>query len=430
MQNIQTIIGPTVFADGVSMARIAFDIDSGFIISVDRNNIIPAKSDNYIYSGDCLIFPGMGDIHIHAREDASQKNIYKEDFFSCCEAAINGGVAHVADMPNNPIPPIDDVSYKNKLALTLKHKLPILLYAGIGPNTNPLSVRVPYKAFIGPSIGDLFFKNNDELDLAINRYRGLDVSFHCEDPIILENHKSDADHFKRRPIEAETLATDFALHLIEKYQLKGKLCHYSSGKGLDAIIKAKNKGINVVTEVTPQHLFFSEEKIMNERPQDAVLFQMNPPIRKESDRERMLNALVEGQIDFLATDHAPHSKEEKLKGTSGMPGLDTYGTFVTWLLNENKIAPEKVLKFTASNPGDFFNTFLPTLKQLFPEFNKYGEGLGYIRPNYNASFTVLNLKKGKVFTQNDLKTKAHWSPFLNYQFSGSVEALFISGRKL
>ena len=135
------------------------------------------------------------------------------------------------------------------------------MYAGIGPNTFPLSYKVPYKAFMGPSIGDLFFENNQVLDDTISRYQNQFVSFHCEDPDILNDSKNKSDHFTKRPVKAEILATEFALYLIKKYQLKGKLCHYSSGDGLDAILNFKKEGGNVLIEVTPQHLFFSEEKI-------------------------------------------------------------------------------------------------------------------------------------------------------------------------
>lgn len=408
------------------------------IISFDQSGIITAIADydsikdahqtfDYVYSDDCLLFAGMGDIHIHAREDISRKNIYKEDFTSASLAAINGGVTFVADMPNNPIPPIDHDSYFQKLKLSSQMKIPFLMYAGIGPQTSPIDLEVPYKAFMGPSIGDLFFKDNEVLESTIKRYQHQWVSFHCEDPIVLEKHKSENDHFSKRPLKAEILATEFALYLIEKYQLKGKLCHYSSGEGLDQIIAAKKRGINVTAEITPQHLFFTEAMIKNQFSKEAVLFQMNPPIRHEEDRQKLLWALKEGFIDFIATDHAPHSQEEKERGMSGMPGLDTYALFATWLLIDQKIDPKIVAKVTAENPGRFFNHFLMNLKQHFTPYQKWGEGLGFLAPGFSASFTILNLKKPHLFTNNQMKSKAHWSPFHQHEFPGSLEAVFIAG---
>lgn len=408
---------------------ITFDESTGLITNVEDAYRSEDKVD-YFYADDCLLFAGMGDIHIHAREDVSQKNVYKEDFKTTCCAAINGGVVHVADMPNNPIPPIDDESYLNKFKLTEKIEVPILLYAGIGPNTRPLSFSVPYKVYMGPSIGELFFKDNESLDEVLVHYKSQWVSFHCEDPVILENNKSQPTHETRRPVSAEIMATDVALKLIEKYNLKGKLCHYSAGEGLKAIIKAKKNKVNVTCEVTPQHLYYSIEKLKNKTPREQTFFQMNPPIRHEEDRLALIDAINEGYIDYLATDHAPHSQEEKEKGMSGLPGLDTYGAFVTWLLLDQKIDSKKVAKIVSEGPGLFFNQFLPAINTKSSLFKKWGKGFGFLEVEYSASFSILNLHKPLKIEAANLKTKAAWSPFLGETFPGRVESVFLSGKKM
>lgn len=408
---------------------ITFDEATGLITKVEDATKTQAEVD-YYYSDDCLMFAGMGDIHIHAREDVSGKNTYKEDFHSTCCAALNGGIVHVADMPNNPIPPIDDESYLNKFKLTSKVDLPILLYAGIGPATRPLSFTVPYKAYMGPSIGELFFKDNQSLDDVLAHYKNQFVSFHCEDPEILEAHKGEKTHGERRPLSAEIMATDTALHLIEKYQLKGKLCHYSAGAGLASIIKAKKRGVNVTCEVTPQHLYYSMELLKKKSDVEQTFFQMNPPIRGESDRKALIQAVVDGDIDYLATDHAPHSQEEKLKGMSGLPGLDTYGAFVTWLILDQKIDAKIVAKIVSENPGIFFNQFLSSLNSQSEQLKKWGLGFGFLSPGYSASFSILNLMRPIKIEVSHLKTKALWSPFLGETFPGSVENVFLRGKKM
>ncbi len=423
---IDAIIATSEF---VSRKQIIIDCVSGLIVSVG-DCLEPSENVDFYFNDDCLLFAGMGDIHIHAREDISGKNTYKEDFHSSSCSALNGGVVHVADMPNNPVPPIDDETYLQKVKLSKNNAIPFLMYAGIGPLTRPLSFPVPYKAFMGPSVGDLFFKNNQELDEVLKFYVGESVSFHCEDPEILELNKSQTDHFTRRPISAELMATDLALLLIEKYNLKGKLCHYSAGEGLAAIKKARERGVDVVCEVTPQHLYFSEEVLRKMPADQQVQFQMNPPIRSISDAEKLLNALENNEIDFLATDHAPHSPEEKTRGMSGLPGLDTYGPFVTWLLLEKKINPQTIALVTAENPGEFFNQFLPSLNAKVDQYKKWGQGMGFLKPGFSASFTVLNLAKPCTVTSEKLKTKALWSPFLGVTFPGSLEAVFLSGNKL
>lgn len=414
-----------VNSETVKRQQVRFDEVSGLIQSVGDLGI-PRSELDYYFNDDCLLFAGMGDVHIHAREDVSGKNNYKEDFLSAQKALHNGGLCHAGDMPNNPIPPVDDHSYEEKLKLALKAQGEIWVYAGIGPETRPLSYPVPYKVYMGPSIGELFFKDLASLENVLTHYKNQTVSFHCEDPVILEDHKTETHHHERRPVQAEVVATRDALHLIEKFNLQGKLCHYSSGEGLNLIREARKKGLKVEIEVTPQHLYFGIDEL---EEKDYTRLQMNPPLRLSHDRKILLDALKNGEIDYLATDHAPHSLEEKLKGTSGLTGLDTFAPFVTWLLKEG-VRPEIIAKVTAENPGAFFNKFLPSWKKLSPVFESMGAGLGLVQEGYRASFTILNIKRPYTVSSDTLKTKVGHSPFLGITFPGSLEALFIGGQKL
>ena len=372
---------------------------------------------DFEFGDDCLIFAGMGDIHIHARDDVSEREIYKEDFRTAAAAALHGGVVHVADMPNNPAAPIDDVTYRTKQAHLAGRNVPIqiTLYAGIGPGTRPLSFDVPYKAYMGHSVGDLFFTSLAQLDETLSHYRGCSVSFHCEDPELLEAHKGAATHEARRPPECEVSATRFALQMIEKYGLRGKLCHYSVGEGLPLIRAARARGLPVTCEVTPHHLYYDVSDIDE---QNRGLMQMNPPLRAPDDRLAMLAALRDGTLDYLATDHAPHTLEEKARGISGQPHLDTYGPFVTWLILKQGFTPEQAAKFCSANPGEFVNPYTAP--------RKYGR----LDAGYQASLTVLNLERPVTITRESLQTKCGWSPFEGVTFPGSVEAVFVNGEKV
>lgn len=403
----------------VGRAQVQFDEVSGFIEAVGDLGQRP----DVVFGEDCLLFAGMGDVHIHAREDVSGKHCYKEDYFSAFSAMVNGGVTHAGDMPNNPIPPVDDISYQNKFSLTGKTDHCIWIYAGIGPGTRPLSYPVPYKVYMGPSVGELFFKDLEQLDHTLRNYQGQVVSFHCEDPVTLEQNRDRPTHHERRPPEAEVIATKDALAMIEKYQLKGKLCHYSTSEGLQAIRAARARGVQVSIEVTPQHLFFDLEHL---DAKDLGQFQMNPPIRPQKDRTELLRALRDGEIEFLATDHAPHTQAEKDLGTSGLTGLDTYAPFVAWLYHQG-FDPRLLAKITAENPGDFYNQFLPTWQKLSKR--NLGLGVGYLRPGFQANFTVLNLKREILITTENLRTKVKHSPFLGETLPGSLEALYIRGRR-
>jgi dihydroorotase len=414
-----------VTSDEIGRKQIRFDESTGLIVDIGHFNL-PKESVDYYFSDDCYLFAGMGDVHIHAREDVSGKNCYKEDFLSAREALHNGGLCHAGDMPNNPVPPVDDKSFEEKFKLALKAQGELWLYAGIGPETRPLSYPVPYKAYMGPSVGELFFKDLAALDETLYHYKGQWVSFHCEDPIILENHKSEATHHERRPISAEVVATKDALTLIQKYNLKGKLCHYSSGEGLDLVREFRKKGVDVHLEVTPQHLYYNIEDLEEER---RGPFQMNPPIRYLSDRKKLFHALKNGEIQYLATDHAPHTQEEKEKGTSGLTGLDTFGPFVTWLIHEG-VDPKIIALVASENPGKFFNQFLPSWEKISPVFKEMGKGVGFLQKGYRANFSIINLNNPICITRERLKTKVGHSPFLNETFPGQVEALFIGGRKV
>src|SRR5258708_8969536 len=138
--------------DGVRPGQVR--IEDGVIVAVGHGLGTPT----HVFGEDCLISAGMGDIHIHAREDATGRDSHKETFATAAAAALHGGVVHVADMPNNPAAPLDDASYavKERLVAAAGLDVAFTLYAGIGPGTRPPRPRdVPYNAYVGPTVRDL-----------------------------------------------------------------------------------------------------------------------------------------------------------------------------------------------------------------------------------------------------------------------------------
>jgi dihydroorotase len=390
---------------------VEIDTATGLITSVGE----PTGHSDLDTAG-CIIFPGFGDLHIHARDDVSGGQRYKEDFATASAAAVHGGVTHVADMPNNPIAPVDDARYAEKEKLTAVSDVHVTLYAGIGPGTSPLARHVPYKAFMGPSVGDLFFASQQQLEEVIAHYRGRNVSFHCEDPEVLRESSHAATHEQRRPARAEVTATAFALQLIEKYELIGKLCHYSTGEGLKLIAAAKSRGVRVTAEATPHHLFFDDSMLSDA---NRLLLQMNPPLRGPADRLALIEALRSGLVDYIATDHAPHTLAEKATGVSGVPLLDTYGAFATWLMAEHGFTPQQIARVCAYNPGRFVQEFLPA---------GFGAGYGVVAPGYAGSLTVLDLQTPWTVRREEMLTKCAWSPFEGFTFPGRVRHTVLRGR--
>ncbi|MBS1266555.1 MAG: Allantoinase [Candidatus Woesearchaeota archaeon] len=386
-----------IFVDHVSSERTQVMIQDGLIKEVGKNLGEADKS----FDDSCLIFPGFIDLHVHAREDVSQKHNYKETFESASLAANQGGVVGFAEMPNNPIPPVDDNSYSDKLNLI--GDFPILLYAAIGQHTVPLVREVPYKVFMGRSVGDLFFNSYPKLEQTIKRYSGKSVSFHCEDPLILEKNQAKILHEDKRPAQAEIEAIQFAIELTAKYNLKTKICHVSTKSGLEQCLAAKEH-LDLTIEVTPHHLYFDTTILNN---QNRKLLQVNPPIRSEKDRLALINALKKGKIDYMVTDHAPHTLEDKAAGISGLPQLDTYGLFVSWLIQKHNVEPRIIALMCSYNPGMFINKFA-------------GIKLGQLKEGYQARFSVIDFSKPTIVTEEKIKSKSGWSPFKGVEFPGQV----------
>ncbi len=402
-----TIEGNIVSQKGIKRGFIEIG-DDGLISSVG----LPIGQADIVLKEE-LIFPGFIDLHVHARECTDHSWDYKEDFASASNASINGGVVAFADMPNNPTPPIDDRSYAEKLNLTKKSPVEILLYAGTNPTSNPLQAKVPYKVYISKSVGDLFFDSFTELENFAKKYQGQNVSFHCEDPDILRAKVNETAHELKRPESAEVSAVEMALKMIEKYNLQGKICHASTKEGIEKIKQARSRGVKVSVEVTPHHLFFDQTMF---EPDKKGIFQVNPPIRQSPEtREYMLQALKNGEIDFIATDHAPHSPEEKAKGTSGLTHLDTFAPFTTWLMRDCGFTPQDILRVCAENPAQFFNQF---------SVHQYGE----IRKGFVGSLTIIDMNKPITIEKSMLKTKANWSPFEGMTVPGSVAMTVIKGK--
>lgn len=391
------------FVDIHGVKETQIEIKNGLIKKIGKNL---GKAD--FSFENCTIFPGFVDVHVHARQDVSGEQNYKEDFLSASKAAINGGVVAFVDMPNNPVAPVDKKSYEEKKALASNALIPIYFYAGIGPETKPFDAKA-YKVFMGPSVGQLFFKDNVSLDTALNSYQNQNISFHCEDPFVLEKNKNKKTHEEQRPAEAEIEAIKTAVNLIKKYSSKGKICHVSTKKGVEILQDCPEISI----EITPHHLFFDIEN--KKKFENNKLIKMNPPIREKEDREALFEALKSRKNICLATDHAPHTLEEKQSSNpSGVPHLDTYGNFVCWLISKG-VSLERIAEVCCFNPGKFLEAFT-------------NEKYGLIKEGYVASFSVLNLNKKIKIEKNKLKTKCKWSPFEGFEFPGKVEATIVKGK--
>jgi dihydroorotase len=441
-----TIQADIVFRDGVRTGWISLSKGKGLITGVgeldersDRigsDRIGPNGSGSTV-SGrpvadvvleDGLLFPGFVDLHVHAREDATQQWAYKETYISAAKAALAGGVTAFADMPNTPEPVVEDEGYTKKHRLTRYSGMDVLPYAGIGPGTRPLKQKAPYKLFMAKSIGDLCFSGEKELKETLEHYRGQQVSFHCEDPEILAASSGEEYHQDRRPAEAEIIAVEKAIELIREFELRGTLCHISTRGAIELVRNARRKdGMNIAMEAAPHHLLLEDNgdgitfpdclPITDDPEHSQPLipdgwFQVNPPIREPMDRRAMLEAFSGGEFDFLATDHAPHTIKEKQEGMSGIPHLDSYGHWAGCLL-ESGVKPQILALAASYRPGEFM------------------AGFGYpgreLEAGGQACFTGLTRKMEQV--SRDLSfSKAGWNPMEGRTVPWSIEFTVLKGR--
>ena len=253
----------------------------------------------------------------------------------------------------------------------------------------------------------------EQLDGALAHYRGCDVSFHCEDPILLERHKNAATHEARRPPECEVSATRFALAMIEKYGLRGKLCHYSVGEGLPLIQAARAKGLAISCEVTPHHLYYSTASITDA---NRGWMQMNPPLRADTDRRTMLEALRDGRLDYLATDHAPHHHDEKHvefdRAPFGITGLETAVSLcLDRLVHPGLITLSRFVELVTVNPARILRVT--------------GGSLEVGRP---ADITILAPDLAVTVRKAAMRSKSKNTPFDGWSLRGGVAATLVGGR--
>ncbi len=390
----------------VKKAQLHIDIYSQQILGFDESC---ARHANLILPEDHLVFPGFVDIHVHCRQDASGSLNYKEDFSSAAQAALNGGVVAMMDMPNTPCPPVDLQSYREKELLVQNLPVEIIPFADGGGDLFSLgSQDLPFKIYMGPSVGGAFLCETE--DMRFNNLRRKLVSFHCEDYEVMQKYNHERAHGRRRPKEAEIVSIKKALELIERFDLEGIICHISSREGFELVEDAKNRGIHVKLEVAPHHLFFSEEAYRADQ-----YFQVNPPLRTLMDCVFLLERFKKGKIDFLATDHAPHSLQEKKEGTSGLPHLDTYG-FVVGKLLENGVPPEIIYQTCCLNPGRIINRYGQ---------QRYGDW----KEGFHARFNVWDPKGNMQITQEKIKSKCLHSPFLGEQILGEMRLWDLRGEQ-
>ena len=392
-------------------------INDGKITDISKT---PLEASETIDMKDNYVLPGFIDPHIHFRDPGLTQ---KEDFKTGSLAAANGGFATVIDMPNT-LPKTNTYKALEEKIRIAKSKSVVNFELQVGHSDleemkkmmklNPISVKVFMDLESDESLEEIF--HNLSILKETTSYNGL-VATHCEKKSIVEseterlkqnNENPAIDYTYARPTESEDESVKQAIELARANDLRLHICHLSSSKSL-SIAKSASKSMPISWEFTPHHLLLDNSAYNIY----GTFIKTNPPLRPEADCVR-ISDLDERSI--IGTDHAPHTLEDKTKGTwASSPGIPNLETVVPLLLTE-------------VNNGNLDFRMIP---KIFSENAAKVYGLnskGKIEIGYDADFTVIDLKKEGKFNIEEFKTKAEYSPFDGWKYKGLPVMTIVNGK--
>lgn len=395
--------------DGVSEEEIGIkngridDIGAG--LSGIKEIIIP----------DCFVFPGFVDTHVHYRFPGAT---HKEDFRTGTRASAHGGCTTLFPMPNTDPAGVTAEMIVQNIGFAKKYGIiDVFFYGGINPERlDEIEKMAPhvigYKLFLSETTG---IKAIDigSLEHVFERIgnTGKITTSHCEDDDINATAAAAHDKFNplyhclSRPPESEIVSIGLALALGESSRVPIHIAHVSTGYGLALIGGRRERGVDVTCEATPHHLLYN----MEEMRRLGAYGKMNPPLRPEEDRLLLWRGIDDETVTYIATDHAPHTREEKeTSQPSGVTGADDYAHFASMLIE--KYGPERTAELTSYNAVQRFGL----------------QGIGRILPGYKANLVVMEMKPQRG--GENLQTKCGWSPYEGMEFPGGAIYTIFDGR--
>ena len=407
------------------IVQCSIAIDNGKIFKISKETHMP-KSDKKIDLKNFLVLPGLIDPHVHLRDEGKS---YKEDFYTGTAAAAAGGFTTVLDMPNNFPVTCSRETLKNRIKLAENR---ILVNVGFYSEFPRDLIELPeivnegaiaFKLFLAHQIGGLSIDVDLSLQEALTKVNELDMPFavHAEDKNLLllnekklkNSNKNDSKAFlKAHSEEVEYYAIERLLRLNEGIGAHLHFCHVSTIKGLTLIKNAKETNTKITCEVTPNHIFLSN----NAFDRYGQLLIMMPPPRSENNVTALLTAIRNGWVDVLGSDHAPHTINEKMNTNVwdvkvGLPGLETSLPLMLTMVNKRLLTIGDIALLFSENPARIFK--LP--------------GLGFIEQGKNADLTVIDIKKKFKIDASSFNSKAKYSPYDGWDVQGSPVKTFVKG---
>ncbi len=366
-----------------------------------------------------IVLPGVIDTQVHFREPGAND---AENLESGSRAAVAGGVTSVFEMPNTN-PPTSTFHEFNKKLEAAKNRMfcNYAFYFGATPNNmkelaivDTLKGCCGVKLFAGSSTGNLLVSQEKDIEKVISNSSKI-ISVHSEDENILLSRKKyikDGDvhsHPIWRNEDCALESTKRVVRIAQKYNKKIHILHVTTKQEIDFFTEKRD---NVTFEITPQHLtIYAPDCYDNLK----TFSQMNPPLRSKDHYERLWDAVDESLVSTIGSDHAPHTKEEKNRkyplSPSGMPGVQTLLPVMLDHVNKGKLKIEKLIKLVCENPCDLFGI----------------KNKGYIKENFDADLTVIDMNKEVVIKDNWIESKCGWTPFNNFKVKGFPVATIING---
>lgn len=370
---------------------------------------------------DCtgkVILPGFVDVHVHLREPGF---FYKETIKSGTKAAAKGGYTTVCSMPNVKPSPVDLETLKVQLDIIQKDAvINVIPYGRISNHLNEdladLENMAPYVC--GYSDDGKGVQNQTLMIEAMEKAKQLNklIVAHCEDESLVNNgyiHDGEyakIHHHQGIPSISEWIQVKRDIELVKQTGCKYHVCHVSSKESVDLIRKAKKEGVDISCETAAHYLLLTDLDLKEEGR-----FKMNPPLRSEEDKLALIEGIKDGTVDMIASDHAPHSEEEKNKGLKnslfGIVGLETtFSLLYTYLVKTNLISLEKLVEIMAINPAKRFNL----------------DG-GYIAEGSKPNLVIVDLNEEEVIDSQKFVSKGKATPFDGYKVNGIINKTIYQG---
>ena len=395
-------------------------VEDGKISLLERG--LPPEADQIIEATGLVVCPGLVDMHVHLRDPGLT---YKEDILTGCAAAARGGVTSVACMANTD-PTVDCPEQVAYVLNRAKEACGVQVYPiaalSVGLRGEELTDAEALKKAGAVALSD-DGSNVDNANLMRDamiraRRQELPILCHCEDTSMVEGRAVNEGSVSRqlwlegRPAIAEEIMVMRDAMLAEETGAHVHICHVSTAKSVDIIRRMKKRGAPITCETCPQYFTLTEDEVLTK----GSLARVNPPLRTAKDVKGILAGLKDGTIDVIATDHAPHSAEEKARSLtrapSGMIGLETsLAITLTALYHTKKMEMPDIIRRMTTNPADILH--LPK---------------GRMSLGVDADLTIFDPDEEWVIDPEQFASKARNTPFAGTKVKGRVKYTIVGGR--